>query len=49
MGAIIQVASDGSISYPGINLVPAVAANVGAFGPDANCDDFYVGTSGGTS
>ena len=49
VGAIIQVASDGSISYPGINLVPAVAANVGAFGPDANCDDFYVGTSGGSS
>jgi uncharacterized repeat protein (TIGR01451 family) len=49
VGAIIQVAADGSISYPGINLSPAVAANVGAFGPDANCDDFYVGVSGGTS
>ena len=49
VGAIIQVAGDGSISYPGINLSPPVADNVGAFGPDANCDDFYVGVSGGTS
>ena len=48
VGAIIQVASDGSITYPGITLFPAVADNVGAFGPDANCDDFYVGVSGGT-
>ena len=49
IGAVIQIASDGSISYPGINLLPAVAANVGAFGPDANCDDFYVGVSGGAT
>jgi uncharacterized repeat protein (TIGR01451 family) len=47
VGAIIQVAGDGSVSYPGINV--GAADNVGAFGPDANCDDFYVGTSGGTS
>ncbi len=47
VGAIIQVASDGSITYPGINV--GAADNVGAFGPDANCDDFYVGASGGTT
>ena len=47
VGAVIQVASDGSITYPGINV--GAADNVGAFGPDANCDDFYVGVSGGTS
>jgi uncharacterized repeat protein (TIGR01451 family) len=49
IGAVIQIASDGSISYPGIILSPPVAANVGGFGPDANCDDFYVGVSGGTT
>jgi uncharacterized repeat protein (TIGR01451 family) len=43
IGAVIQIAGDGSITYPGINVG---TANVGAFGPDSNCDDFYVGNSG---
>ena len=48
VGAIIQVASDGSITYPGINV--GAADNAGAFGPpDATCDNFYVGASGGTT
>jgi uncharacterized repeat protein (TIGR01451 family) len=46
-GAVIQIASDGSISYTGITV--GAGSNVGAFGPDANCDDFYVGVSGGTT
>lgn len=43
-GSVIKIASDGSISYTGINV--GSGFNVGAFGPDANCDDFYVGTNG---
>ena len=46
IGAVIQIAGDGSITYPGINVG---TANVGAFGPDANCDDFYVGNSGSST
>ncbi len=46
-GSIIQIAGNGSISYTGINV--GAGFNVGAFGPDASCDDFYVGNSGGTT
>ncbi|MFZ0091251.1 MAG: hypothetical protein WAL63_17210 [Solirubrobacteraceae bacterium] len=46
-GSIIQIAGNGSISYTGINV--GAGFNVGAFGPDANCDDFYVGNSGGST
>ncbi len=46
-GSIIQIAGNGSISYTGINV--GAGFNVGAFGPDSNCDDFYVGNSGGST
>ena len=46
IGSVIQIAGDGSITYPGITVG---SANVGAFGPDANCDDFYVGNSGSST
>ncbi len=46
-GSIIQIAGNGSISYTGITV--SAGFNVGAFGPDANCDDFYVGNSGGNT
>ncbi len=46
-GSVIQIASDGSISYTGINV--GAGFNVGAFGPDTNCDDLYVGNSGGST
>jgi hypothetical protein len=46
-GDIIQIASDGTISYTGIDV--GSPFNVGGFGPDSNCDDFYVGESGGST
>jgi uncharacterized repeat protein (TIGR01451 family) len=46
-GSIIQIAGDGSISYPGINV--GVGFNAGGFGPDATCGDFYVGSSGSST
>ena len=46
-GSIIRIASDGSISYPGINV--GTGFNVGAFDGDASCDHLYVGTSGTSS
>ena len=48
VGSILKIASDGSITYTGINVKSAF--NIGAFGSDtATCDDFYVGTNGTSS
>ena len=46
-GSVIQIAGNGSITYTGITV--SAGFNVGAFGPDTNCDDFYVGNSGGST
>ncbi len=43
-GEIIQIDSTGAAADTGINV--GAAFNAGAFGPDANCDDFYVGSAG---